>query len=306
MMVNRNGQSAVASAIALLLGACATGTSGDRVHRLEERVDRLETEGPPSHPDADSPAAREQAKRLDALEAKVVEASAPAQRAKEAQPGAGDRAAQQALAEELARVRERLDEQGRRLDAMDKTVARLQADSGERVAAPKSKEQRAARTPAGRTRAPTASAAAPAPAPAPVPVVAPGGEASGQAEVLALAREQEAKGERAVARDLYEEYARRYPSDPSTAEARFRLGELAYRDKRFQDAIVEFGRVAKDFSKSRQAPDALLRTADSMIAAGMKEEARTVLSDVPRRYPNSSAATRAKQRLAELGPATTP
>ena len=124
--------------------------------------------------------------------------------------------------------------------------------------------------------------------------------------MLALARAQEADGKHAVARDLYEEYVEKYPSDPGSAEARFQLGEIAFAERRYQDAIVQFGRVAQDFGASVRAPDALLRTAESMVAIGLNDDAKTVLSDVPRRYPNTPAAARARDRLAQLGGASKP
>ena len=119
--------------------------------------------------------------------------------------------------------------------------------------------------------------------------------------ILALAREQEAKGQKAVARDMYEEFVKRYPTDPGAAQAHFRLGDLAAGERRHQDAIVSFGRVAKDFPRSDEAPEALLRTADAMSAIGLADEAATVLAEVPKRYPSSPAASKARERLADHG-----
>jgi len=293
-MMSHHARTSVAGAVALL-AACATGFPAERGRQLEERLERIENEGPSPRPDADRGAAREQAQRVDAriaaLESKLAEVSAAAQRAHAGQAGAADRGAQFApLAEELARVRKQLDEQSRKIEAIDRTVARLQTDVAQRP--PGVPPKRAGRAGAERPRV-GSEALSPKP-----PPEAP--DAGGRAEVLALAREQESHGQRAVARDLYEEYVSKFPSDPGTAEARFRLGELAFAERRYQDAIVEFGKVAQDFARSERAPDALLRTADSMLAIGLNDDAKAVLSDVPRRYPNSAAAGRARQRLTQL------
>jgi len=294
-MMSHHARTSVAGAVALL-AACATGFPAERGRQLEERLERIENEGPSPRTDADRGAAREQAQRVDAriaaLESKLAEVSAAAQRAHAGQAGAADRGAQLApLAEELARVRKQLDEQSRKIEAIDRTVARLQTDVAQRP--PGVPPKRAGRAGAERPRV-GSEALSPKP-----PPEAP--DAGGRAEVLALAREQESHGQRAVARDLYEEYVSKFPSDPGTAEARFRLGELAFAERRYQDAIVEFGKVAQDFARSERAPDALLRTADSMLAIGLNDDAKAVLSDVPRRYPNSAAAARARQRLTQLG-----
>lgn len=297
-MVSHHARTSVAGAVALL-AACATGFPAERGRQLEERVERIENEGPSPRPDADRGAAREQAQRVDAriaaLESKLAETAATAQRARDGQAGAADRGAQFAhLTEELARVRKQLDEQSRKIEAIDRTVARLQTDVAQRP--PGVPPKRTGRAGAERPRV---GSAALSPTPPTPPPEAP--DAGGRAEMLALARKQESQGQPAVARDLYEEYVSKFPSDPGTAEARFRLGELAFAERRYQDAIVEFGKVAQDFARSERAPDALLRTADSMLAIGLNDDAKAVLSDLPRRYPNSAAAARARQRLTQLG-----
>jgi tol-pal system protein YbgF len=287
---------ATTGAAALLVAACATGYSAERGKQLEDRVDRLESEGAQPRTDADRAAAREQMKQLDArvasLESRLKELTAAAQRAPEAQQGTVDRGQAARLSEELGRVRKQLDEQSRKLDTTDRAVARLQTDLAQRPPAttPPKRAGRATTT----TRPETAAAPPPEAAPKAT-------DAQGRTEMLALGREQESKGQRAAAKDLYEEYVRQFPSDPGAAEARYRLGELAFSEKRYQDAIVEFGRVAQDFPRAERAPDALLRSADSMLAIGLNDDARTVLSDIPRRYPNSGAAARARQRLTQLG-----
>ncbi len=244
--MSHHARTSVAGAVALL-AACATGFPAERGRQLEERLERIENEGPSPRTDADRGAAREQAQRVDAriaaLESKLAEVSAAAQRAHAGQASAADRGAQLApLAEELARVRKQLDEQSRKIEAIDRTVARLQTDVAQRP--PGVPPKRAGRAGAERPRV----------------------------------------GSEALS-----------PKPPP------RLGELAFAERRYQDAIVEFGKVAQDFARSERAPDALLRTADSMLAIGLNDDAKAVLSDVPRRYPNSAAAARARQRLTQLG-----
>ncbi|HVI97243.1 MAG TPA: tol-pal system protein YbgF, partial [Anaeromyxobacter sp.] len=209
------------------------------------------------------------------------------------------------LTAEVGRLRASVEEYGRRLDAVERSAAK-QARASERTA-----ERQGAGSAKSASRAPP-----PSPTPAPQAKAAPGAgagagagaagtgagaaaAAGGATGALALAREQEQRGQKDVARELYQQYADENPTDPGAAEAHFRLGELAYGDKHYNDAILEFGKVARDFPRSDRAPDALLRTADSMAALGMKDDAATVLSEIPQRYPSSSAAAKAKKRLAE-------
>ncbi len=265
-----------AIAVALLLSAC--WFPKDRGQRLEERVERVEGESSIRPPGEDRAASQEQARRIDAkmaeVQSKLNELSATAQQAGAQRPATRDK-----LAEEVSRLRAMVEEYAHRLDAVEKTVARLHSSAGGRVS-----ERRGGPAPAPETLEKREAPEYP----------------QDKTGVLALAREQEGKGQKAVARDLYEEYVNKYPADPNAAQAHFRLGELAFGERRYRDAIREYGRVAKDFPRSDKAPDALLRTAESMLEMDLKDDAVVVLSEIPKRYPASSAASRAKQRLAEL------
>jgi tol-pal system protein YbgF len=291
--------SLLAIGLGLLAGGC--WYPKERGESLEQRIGRVEGAGP-SGASGDRATADERAQQVDAriaeLEKKVVALSSAPRTASE---GAGRedpaaRAEREKLAAELSRQRAQLDASARRLEGIEKALAQLQAHPPERAA---ERRPAAARTPEPRSRsaepAPTAPPAAAAPqARAP--------ETPGDKEgFLAFAREQEAKGQASVARDLYEQYVASFPTDPTAAEAHFRLGELAFRERRYQDAIGAYGQVARGFPRSGQAPDAMLKTAESMLRLDLKDEATAVLSEIPSRYPSSAAATRAQQRLAELG-----
>ncbi|WP_242345370.1 tetratricopeptide repeat protein [Anaeromyxobacter terrae] len=269
-------------ALALLLGAC--WYPKERGARLEQRVDRIEGEAPaPGQTGAEAAAIEAQSRRVDVMLAEV-KTRLEALEAREAASKAGAKPSppESELAEELKRLRGMLEQQAQRLDAVEKTLAQAPRGAGERVAEPRHVAPQKPQKPAMR-EVPQVPQAAP-----------------GKTDYLALGREQELKGEKTVARELYEQYATEFPSDPSTAEARFRLGELAFGERRYRDAIVEFGKVAREFPRSERAPEALLRTADSMLQLDLKDDAATLLVEIPRRYPGTPAAARAKKLLAEL------
>ncbi len=122
----------------------------------------------------------------------------------------------------------------------------------------------------------------------------------------ALALKEEKDGDKGVARQLYEEYARKWPSDPKTAEARFRAGDLYFGQRRWRDALLAYGKVAEDFPRSDLAPGAMLGAADSMLKLDLRDDARAVLEQLVQKYPKDKAAARAKERLAELAPPPAP
>jgi tol-pal system protein YbgF len=119
-------------------------------------------------------------------------------------------------------------------------------------------------------------------------------------EFLALAIQQEQAGERAVARQLYDEYVKKWPTDPRAADAWFRMGEISYGEKRYREAVLSYGKVAQDFPRSDKAPDALFRTGEAMLALDLKDDAKAIFQDVAKRYPKTTAAKKANARLAEM------
>jgi tol-pal system protein YbgF len=276
----------------LALLVCACWFPKDRGQRLEERVERVEGESAVRPPSENRGVAEEQVRRVDAkvdakmaeVQGKLNELNAAAQKAGTERSARNDK-----VAEEVSRLRAMLEGYAHRLDAVEKSVAQLHASAGAGARAAERKSAAAVAPEASKAVAPEVSEKRGAPE-------AP----QGGKGVLALARQQEVNGEKTVARDLYQEYVNKFTADPSAAQAHFRLGELAFGDRRYQDAIVEYGKVAKDFPRSNEAPDALLRTAESMMKIDLKDDAVAVLSEIPKRYPASSAATRAKQRIAEL------
>jgi tol-pal system protein YbgF len=186
------------------------------------------------------------------------------------------------LQDDFAKVRGDLEVSQHRLGELDKAVGALRADTDARFTALKGQGAMDAYD------ARQKIAALPKP--------------DDKAAVFALAQQQEEKGDKGVAREIYEEYVRRWPSDPRSAEAGFRAGELLYGMKRYRDALLSYGRVAEDFPRSDRAPAAMLGAADSMLRLEMKDDAASVLRQLVDRYPKSDAASKAKARLADLAP----
>jgi tol-pal system protein YbgF len=123
-----------------------------------------------------------------------------------------------------------------------------------------------------------------------------------KAAVFSLAEKEEERGEKGVAREIFEEYVRKWPSDPRSADAGFRAGELLFVQKRYREALLSYGKVAEDFPRSERAPLAMLGAAESMLRLDMKDDAVAVLAQITEKYPKTDAAKTAKARLEELQP----
>lgn len=259
---------------AVLLVTSACWVPVERGRQMEERIERLEdvSDRAAKQIDEQRAAVRE---RVAAVDKKIDELNATAHRT-----GADLAVNQDRIQEEISRLRGLLEEEAHRLEALEATLAQQKSDTDARFAALKGAgalEEYEAKEKAKQLKRP-----------------------SDKGEFLALAQAQESKGERAVARELYEEFVKKWPSDPRAADAHFRLGELWYGERRYREAILQYGKVAQDFPRSDKAPDALLRTGESMLALGLKDDAKGLFEEVTKRYPRSTAAQRAGARLAEL------
>lgn len=127
-----------------------------------------------------------------------------------------------------------------------------------------------------------------------------------RAAFLALAQKEEREGDKGVAREIYEQYARRWPADAKAPEARLRAGRILSGQKRWREALLAYGKLAEELPKSEQAPEAMLGAAEAMIELEMKEDAKAVLQQLVERYPKDAAAGRARKKLAELAPPPAP
>jgi tol-pal system protein YbgF len=264
-----------AAAALLLVGASACWVPTEKGRQLEARIQRLEGEADLAAKQLDEQRAAVR-ERIAAVDKKIDELNTAARRS-----GADLAVNQDRLLEEAKHLRGQLEETAHRLDQLEKSLAQQKAETDGRFAALKGSGALAefeAKQKAEKLKRP-----------------------SDKAEFFALAQQQESSGERAVARELYEEFVKRWPSDPRAADAHFRLGELWYGDKRYREAILEYGKVAQDFPRSDKAPDALLRTGESMLALNLKADAKELFEEVQRRYPGTTAARRAKARAAEIG-----
>ena len=96
--------------------------------------------------------------------------------------------------------------------------------------------------------------------------------------------------------------------DPRRAAVRYRLAECHFMGNRFLEAAREYRRVADEHAQDSVAPLALLRAGDANARLWRRPEldatyglsALTVYSEVLTRYPQSPAATDARERVGVL------
>jgi tol-pal system protein YbgF len=83
------------------------------------------------------------------------------------------------------------------------------------------------------------------------------------------------------------------PKTRWTSDAIYYLGETYYERGRQREAAEQYLKISTDYASSPRAPEAMLRLGESLQALGAKEQACATFSEVPRKYPNASAAIKA-------------
>jgi tol-pal system protein YbgF len=82
--------------------------------------------------------------------------------------------------------------------------------------------------------------------------------------------------------------------------AHFWLGECYFRGKKFEEAILEYEEVINKFPKGNKAPDALFRQAAAFFEMKDTANAKLMLKELIKRYPNTTQAARARAKLKEV------
>lgn len=84
------------------------------------------------------------------------------------------------------------------------------------------------------------------------------------------------------------------------ATSLFYLGEIAYRQKRYADAIAHYKNSATRYDKADYIPTLLLHAADCFEKIGDKTNAKKFLELLIETYPKTKQATEGKKKLAQL------
>ncbi len=268
-------------AFALLLVATGCWVPVEKGRQMDARIQKLEADGAATAQQLEEQrtVVRDRIAKVDQkiveVQRKLDELNTTAHRS-----GADVVANQDRMQESLTRLLGQMEEHQHQLRETDQRLLQLQSDTEARFAALKGAG--ALEDYEGRKRAEGLKRPA------------------DKSEFYALALAQEQAGERAVARQLYDEYVKKWPTDPRAADAWFRMGEISFGEKRYREAVLSYGKVAQDFPRSDKAPDALFRTGEAMLALDLRDDARAIFQDVAKRYPKTTAAKKANARLAEM------
>jgi tol-pal system protein YbgF len=108
-----------------------------------------------------------------------------------------------------------------------------------------------------------------------------------------------------LAKQEFSDYVRFYPNTDLTGNSYFYLAELAYKQGNYQEAVTNYDQVIQNFPTGNKAASSELKKGLALIELGKKDDGVTQLRHVIQRYPRSTEALQAKDRLRKLGVPTT-
>ena len=197
----------------------------------------------------------------------------------------------QGLSDNLEEIKSRLGKLNQQLVDLQNTVQSIDAKIPATTTAP----------PTG-TATPTATALPPAASstPATPPPGAPSADtlySNGLRDITS--------GKYDLARSEFQDYLKYYSSTDLASNAQFYLGEIAYSQKKYDDAVGEYDKVLNNYPKSFKLAPALLKKGMALIELGQKSAGIRELREVARRYPGTEEDRRARAKLKELGASLT-
>ena len=101
----------------------------------------------------------------------------------------------------------------------------------------------------------------------------------------------------AKARDIFSKFLTLYPKHKLSANAHYWLGETYYSDKNFEQAVLEFQEVIKNFPDNDKVPAAMLKQGMAFKGIGDSKSALYIYRKLIEEFPKSEEAKLAKGRL---------
>ena len=116
-------------------------------------------------------------------------------------------------------------------------------------------------------------------------------------ELYAKAKQDFDSGELEAARTDFTEFLKRFPKSAIADSAQFWIGEIYYRQKWYEKAILEYQKVIENYPKGNKIQASLLKQGFSFFNLGDKSNGRLILKELITKYPSSNEAKIAKQKL---------
>jgi tol-pal system protein YbgF len=99
----------------------------------------------------------------------------------------------------------------------------------------------------------------------------------------------------------FSDVIRYYPQDDLAGNAHFYIGEIAYRQGKYPQAVKQYDIVLEQFAGNPKAPAAQLRKGESLLQSQQREAGAQELRSLIQRYPQTPEAAEARSKLNGMG-----
>lgn len=122
----------------------------------------------------------------------------------------------------------------------------------------------------------------------------------GEDEIYRMAKQAFDQGDSDAARKKFQELIERYPKSERADNAQFWIGEIYYREKWYEKAILEYQKVIENYPKGNKVPASLLKQGLAFLNLGDSANSRIILEELIKKYPESNEAKIAKETLKDI------
>jgi tol-pal system protein YbgF len=119
-------------------------------------------------------------------------------------------------------------------------------------------------------------------------------------EIYRMAKQAFDQGDSDAARKKFQELIQRFPKSERADNAQFWIGEIYYREKWYEKAILEYQKVIEKYPKGNKVPASLLKQGFAFYNLGDKSNSRLILEELIKKYPKSNEAKIAKDKVKDL------
>ncbi len=119
-------------------------------------------------------------------------------------------------------------------------------------------------------------------------------------EIYRMGKQAFDQGDSDAARKKFQELIQRFPKSERADNAQFWIGEIYYRDKWYEKAILEYQKVIEKYPKGNKVPASLLKQGFAFFNLGDKSNSRLILEELIKKYPKSNEAKIAKDKVRDL------
>jgi tol-pal system protein YbgF len=108
-------------------------------------------------------------------------------------------------------------------------------------------------------------------------------------------------GNNDLASQEFADYIKFYPNTDLAGNSYFYLAELQFRAANYKQAVTNYDQVLQNFPSGTKAASAQLKKGFALIELGQKDDGVQELRHLIQRYPKTTEAVQARERLKKLG-----